>query len=164
MDTMQQDLRLLNGRVEEIDYLVKRKVTDYEAEGQKRQENLDELSLTVAKMDQRIARIEQYLNMEAKNPNAAPAGTAQPAGEKETSSEQQLYSAARQEYDNGELDRPDSSFRNSLRITQNPAPWTMPSFGSARATTAKNGMKELCLNTRRSSKSIPMATRCLRPC
>jgi tol-pal system protein YbgF len=112
MDRMQQDLRLLNGRVEEIEYALKRKLGDYESGSQKREERLDQLNLSIEKMDQRISQMEQYLNMEAKQPGQTPAA-AGPAPA--TASDQKLYTQARQAYDHGELDKARQLFKKLIK-------------------------------------------------
>ncbi len=115
VDALQQEVRLLNGRVEEIEYLAKRKVADNQSAGQKRQERLDELNLSVAKMDQRLTRLEQYLNLEAKKappPSDARAGS---TAQKAPASDQQIYSDARQAYDNGEMDKARQLFQKLIQ-------------------------------------------------
>ena len=120
MDSMQQDLRLLNGRVEEIEYALKRKLGDYESGSQKREQRLDELNLSIQKMDQRIGHLEQYLNLEAKQPGQTPAGPAAavsaptpPAAAAD--SDQQLYTQARQAYDHGEMDKARQLFKKLIK-------------------------------------------------
>jgi len=96
LDTLQQELRLLTGRIEEIEYLLNRKLTDSEAAGRKRQERLDEIGVTNAKTDQRLVILERYLSLD---PKAAPAKTeviAAPAPVKN------LYDTAKGAYDKGE--------------------------------------------------------------
>jgi tol-pal system protein YbgF len=118
MERMQQDLRLLSGRVEEIEYAIKRKLGDYESGSQKRQDRMDELNLSMAKMDQRIGLIEQYLNMEGnKQPGqttAAPAAAAAPTAPAATT-DQQIYTQARQAYDRGELDQARQLFQKLIK-------------------------------------------------
>ena len=70
LETLQQELRLLTGRIEEIEYLLNRKLTDSETAGRKRQERLDEISMTIAETDQRLVILERYLSLD---PKAAPA-------------------------------------------------------------------------------------------
>lgn len=115
MDTMQQDLRLLNGRLEEIEYLLNRKVGSYEADSQKNQKRLDEMTLKVAKVDERIAALEQYLSIERKG-RAAPRGdtTGQKPSKKATS-DAQLYSDARQAYDSGDMDKARQIFQKLIK-------------------------------------------------
>ena len=115
MDRMQQDLRLLNGRVEEIEYALKRKLGDYESGSQKSGQRLDELNLSIEKMDQRISRMEQYLNMEAKQPGQAPATPAAASPAPAAASDQQLYTQARQAYDHGDMDKARELFKKLIK-------------------------------------------------
>lgn len=115
VDAIQQDLRLLNGRVEEIEYLINRKVADYEADGQKRQQRLDEMNIAVAKMDQRVAEVEQYLNLGTKSTGSVKGSPAAESTSKPAASEQQLYKNARQAYDNGEMEKSRALFQKLIK-------------------------------------------------
>ena len=113
MEAMRQDLRLLTGRVEEIEYVIKRKVDDYESSGQKRQERLDELNLSMAKMDQRLAQLEQYLSLESKTQR--PEANTPAAAQGTSGSDQQLYEEARRAYDKGEFDKARQLFQKLIK-------------------------------------------------
>lgn len=116
MEGVQQEVRLLKGRVEEIEYLINRKVAGYEASGQKNTERMDEVSLTVAKIDQRLTQLEQYLNVEGKSappPKASPAAGG-PAKNDEASAKA-LYDLARQAYDNGQMDKARQDFQKLIQ-------------------------------------------------
>jgi tol-pal system protein YbgF len=115
MEAMQDDLRLLNGRVEEIQYLTNRKTTDYETSSQKNQERLDAINISLAKMDERLLRVEQYLNLGAKTPRPSGQGTATTDHTKPEASEVQIYSDARKAYDNGDLDKARQLFQRLIK-------------------------------------------------
>ena len=117
MEAMRQDLRQLTGRVEELEYVIKRKVSDYESGGQKRGERLDELNLSVAKMDQRLAQMEQYLNLESKasRPETNPKTPGAAVQNASSESDQQLYDQARRAYDNGEFDKARQLFQKLIK-------------------------------------------------
>jgi tol-pal system protein YbgF len=115
METTQQDLRLLNGRVEEIEYLINHKVADFEAAGQKRQQRLDEMAVSAAKVDQRLAQVEQYLSLGAKSPHPSADGPVAADTPKPGASDQQLYDEARQAYDKGELDKARQLFQKLIQ-------------------------------------------------
>lgn len=117
MEGLQQEVRLLKGRVEELEYLINRKVSGTEAAGQKNMQRLEEMSLTLAKIDQRLIQLEQYLNVEGKSAQKAPSpgvqgGSKTPAAPKD--SEKTLYETARQAYDNGELDKARQHFQKLI--------------------------------------------------
>ena len=112
LESYQQELRLLTGRIEEMDYAVKRKVGEVEDAARR----LDEIGLTVARLEQRLDRLEQYLNMDAAAGAKPGAGT--PAAKTESTnsaSEKQLYDNAKQAYDNGQLDRARQGFQQLIQ-------------------------------------------------
>ena len=116
VENMQQELRLIRGRVEEIEYLVNRKVSGYESAGSKQKERLDEIGIEVGKIDQRVSQMEQYLSIEAKNskaPAVVPTGAADATPK--TGSAKKMYTDARQAYDNGELDRARQLFEQLIQ-------------------------------------------------
>lgn len=115
MQTMQQEVRLLNGRIEEIQYLANRKVSDIETTGQKSQERLDTINLTLSQLDARLSQVEQYLNLGAqgKPPSGKGMTAAAPAGGGLT--EEQLYADGRKAYDNGELDAARQLFQKFIK-------------------------------------------------
>jgi tol-pal system protein YbgF len=115
MESMQQDLRLLNGRVEEIQYLINHKVADFEAAGQKRQQRLDEVTVAAAKADQRLAQVEQYLSLGAKGPRSSGDGPVAVDTPNTVTSDQQLYDNARQAYGKGELDKARQLFQKLIQ-------------------------------------------------
>jgi tol-pal system protein YbgF len=111
LETIQQDFRLLNGRIEEVEYLINRKVTSYEAGSQEQKTRLDEISVSLAKLEQRIAQMEQYLSIEGKKrPSTADGGQPPPA-----QTDLQLYSSGRQAYDKGELDKARQIFQSLIQ-------------------------------------------------
>ena len=116
VESLRQELRLIRGRFEEMEYLVNRKVTGYDETGKKQKERLDELGLDLAKVDQRVSQVEQYLSIEAKNSQTTVAGVIPPTdGAPAAPTVKQLYADARQAYDNGELDRARQLFQQLIQ-------------------------------------------------
>ena len=115
MEAMQDELRLLNGRVEEIQYQTNRKGSDYETSSQKSQERLDTINVTLDKFDKRLTRVEQYLNLGGKGAAATGQATATAVPAKSDVSEAQLYSDARKAYDNGDLDKARQLFQKLIK-------------------------------------------------
>ena len=111
VEALQEDMRLINGRIEEIEYLINRKVSNYEASSKSQKERLDEIALTAAKLEQRIAQMEQYLSIEGKNRQK----TAQQEQEPQPKTDKQLYTIARQAYDNGEMDKARQIFQSLIQ-------------------------------------------------
>ena len=115
MEAMQDELRLLNGRVEEIQYQTNRKGSDYETSSQKSQERLDTINVTLDKFDKRLTRVEQYLNLGGKGAAATGQTTATAVPAKSDVSEAQLYADARKAYDNGDLDKARQLFQKLIK-------------------------------------------------
>ncbi len=116
LQAARQDLRLLTGRVEEMEYLINHKVADSETSGQKQQQRLDEMAVSMEKVDQRLAQVEQYLSLGGKSPASSRNGTRAPEAPKPAaSSEKQLYKDARQAYDKGELDKARQLFHKLIQ-------------------------------------------------
>lgn len=115
MQAMQDELRLLNGRVEEIQYMTQRKVSEYDTSGQKSQERLDAISISLEKMGQRLNHVEHYLNIGAKGPGASDQGAAAAAPPRSDISEGQLYADARTAYDSGDLDKARQLFHKLIK-------------------------------------------------
>lgn len=115
IEGLQQEIRIIRGRVEEIEYLIKRKVSGYEAAGTKQKERLDEIGLELAKMDQRVVKMEQYLSLEGKNNQPADVQPSPPVVPTPADEAKKLYADARQAYDNGELDRSRQLFQQLIR-------------------------------------------------
>jgi len=116
IDNLRKELQLVNGRIEEIDYLLNRKLAQYDEDGHKRQERLEELSLSVARSEKQISQLEQYLNIEGKPapPSAIVApvpGTTSP----EAPTAKQLYNDGRQAFDNGKMDKSRQLFLSLIK-------------------------------------------------
>lgn len=109
LDTLQQDIRQISGRIEELEYKLERKTNDFETAGKR----LDEISLQVAKLDQQQSQIEQYLNLEKeKGAPKEPAAARSP--EKPAASDTQLYEEAKQAFDNNQMDKARKLFQELL--------------------------------------------------
>lgn len=118
MANLQEDVRLLTGRVEELEYSIKRRASGDDTTGKKYDERLDEMSLSLSKLDQRLIQLEQYLNVDGRN--AQPSAGAKPGDEAAApaasdDSEKTLYEKARQAYDNGEMDKSRQLFQELIK-------------------------------------------------
>ena len=115
MESMQEELRLLSGRVEEIQYRIDRKATDFESSGQKSQERLDTINVSLAKMEERLSQVEQYLSLGAKPPNSSGSNPTPANVSKPGISEEQLYAEARKAYDSGDFDKARQLFQKVIK-------------------------------------------------
>jgi tol-pal system protein YbgF len=111
LTSLQEELRLINGRVEEIEYLINRKLATYETASKGQIERLDGIALVSTKLEQRVAQIEQYLSIEGKDRQKAVKDNSQPPAR----TDKQLYTTARQAYDNGELDKARQLFQSLIQ-------------------------------------------------
>ena len=125
MDALNEEMRTLSGRIEEIEYLLKRQ-TQVDAESVKIEEDkIARLANTAKSNDHRIYRIEQYLNFEPSKQipptekaveqpaaNIAPA----PAGQIKTESpEDEIYRMAKQAFDQGDSDAARKKFQELIQ-------------------------------------------------
>jgi tol-pal system protein YbgF len=110
LETLQQDIRTLNGRIEEIDYAVKRKLDEAANAGTR----MDEVSLRVAKLEQRLDQLEQYLNLNESGKADLKQKTSNSAYQSQENSERQLYDNAKQAFDNGQLDKARQGFHQFI--------------------------------------------------
>lgn len=99
LDTLDQEVRLIGGRIDEVEHLLNRKTSDYDAEGRKQQELIDELSATVSQIDQRLQVLERYLSIDRKSNEKPVANAEAPAAATD------LYAAGKQAFDKGEWDK-----------------------------------------------------------
>lgn len=124
IESMQQDLRLVNGRLEELEHAGRRQgetLGTPAAVDPKSQERLDELSLSVARIDQRVAQLEQSLGADRKPVAAAapvpvPAQPKPAAGVAPTSN---LYDQGKQAFDKGEWENARKLFQQYLKSQPN---------------------------------------------
>ncbi len=125
MDALNEDMRTLTGRIEEIKYLLNRQ-TQIDAESVKVKEGqIDKLAKAAKSNDDRIYRIEQYLNFEPSKqlpPTEKPAekSTAKiapaPAGRiKQELPEDEIYRMAKQAFDQGDSDAARKKFQELIQ-------------------------------------------------
>ena len=111
LESVQQEIRLFNGRLEELEYHLNQKASDVEAASKK----VDDMAGANAKMEQRLGQLEQYLNLE----HAKQQGSASnaPAAEKPAneSSDKQIYDNAKAAFDAGEMERARQGFQQLIK-------------------------------------------------
>lgn len=109
VESLQQELRLISGRVEEIEYLINRKLAKYEQDGQQRQQGLDDANLSLAKIEKRIGQLEQYLSLERKETKAGQPVAGIPVANA-VKSDKQLYDDAYKAFNDGQMDKSRQGF------------------------------------------------------
>ena len=118
MNRMQEELRGLNGRIEELDYRINRELKDIGPLSRK----VDEMSVSTARSEQRVTQLEQYLNFDGTRKPELTKDTG-PAAEAAPASDQKMYDDAKRAFDNGELDKARQGFALLIK--------TFPQSGNA---------------------------------
>ena len=115
---LNEEIRTLTGRIEELEFsIVRQKQKEAETTGNK-QARLDQLATSAKINDDRIDRIEQYLNFESSRPAAATEKTKAKIvpvtqGPKEIS-EDEIYRQAKQAFDQGNSDAARNKFKELI--------------------------------------------------
>lgn len=102
IDAMQQELRLVSGRIEEISHVMDSKLAVYDT-------NVKLLEV----IQGRINTIEQYLNIDSANGSGKNSSTA--GGSAKAGTDKQMYADAKKAYDNGDLERARQGFLQLLK-------------------------------------------------
>jgi tol-pal system protein YbgF len=117
---LSEQIRALNGRIEELEFALRREKQEEAESTGSEQGRLDQLADSAQKNDERIGRIEQYLNFETSKPAAAEGkSTAKIApvpiikGTTEIS-EDEIYRQAKQAFDQGDSDAARNKFKELL--------------------------------------------------
>ncbi|MDX1708180.1 MAG: tol-pal system protein YbgF [Desulfobacterales bacterium] len=113
LEEMNEDIRILSGRVEEMEYALKQQQQQAAELENKRDQKLDSVAQSVDEHSDRLNRMEQYLNLEASKKRAAVVAPAAPA--KKRSSEDDVYRAAKQAFDQGDLDNARQKFQQFIQ-------------------------------------------------
>ena len=125
MDALNEELRILTGKVEEIEYLLNRQ-QQLDTESVKvKEDKLNKLAKTTKSNDDRIYRIEQYLNFE---PSKQLPATGAPVKKSSTkivpapvsqtkpaSQEDEIYRMAKQAFDQGDSDAARKKFQELIQ-------------------------------------------------
>jgi tol-pal system protein YbgF len=115
---LNEELRNLSGRIEELEFSIARqKQKEAESTGNQ-QSRLDQMADSARKNDERLGRIEQYLNFETSKPAAAPGkikakivpGTKVP----KALSEDEIYRQAKQAFDQGNSEAARKKFKELI--------------------------------------------------
>jgi tol-pal system protein YbgF len=124
MDTLNDEIRTLKGRIEEIEYQLNRQAQLDAESVQGKEDKVDNLTKTAKSNDDRIYRIEQYLNFEPSKqlpPTGKPAETSDtiiaptPATQvKKEAPEDEIYRLAKQAFDQGDSDAARKKFQELI--------------------------------------------------
>jgi tol-pal system protein YbgF len=113
LEEMNEEIRILGGRVEEMEYALKQEQQNARELEKKREEKLDRLAELTDQHAERIVRMEQYLNLESSKKPVATAAPATPATK--PSSEDEIYRSAKQAFDQGDSEAARKGFQEFIR-------------------------------------------------
>lgn len=125
IDTLRQELQVLSGRIEEIEFRVNQQQQRTEQMDPKLAAQIDQVQETARQTENRLAQIEQYLDLGGigKTPasptdaaaGAVAAAAAVPALTSDELSEKQLYNLSKQAFDQGDLESARKGFEQFIR-------------------------------------------------
>ncbi len=118
IDQLQEEIRILKGKLEETNYLLEQKIKAFAELSEKREVKLAGIDKTTSLNKDRIERLEQYLNFES----TASIQKRKPVSEKISAkqvkpklSEKDLYRSAKQAYDKGDFNTAREGFQKLLK-------------------------------------------------
>jgi tol-pal system protein YbgF len=118
IEELQEEIRILKGKLEETDYLLKQKINAFAELSEKRETKLESIDKTTSLNKDRIERLEQYLNLESTGPiqKNQPVSNI-PSGKqvKHKLSENEVYASAKQAYDKGDFNAAREGFQKLLK-------------------------------------------------
>ncbi len=112
LDGFREEIRILNGKLEETEYLLKRKIAALEDAGTKRKDVLGKVEERSALNYDCIVNIQQYLNLEPSDSDSK----IKAVGKTEKGlSEDEVYASAKQAFDQGDLEAAREKFQRIIK-------------------------------------------------
>lgn len=111
LESVQQEMRLFNGRLEELQYHLNQKTSDVDAVSKK----VDDMAAVNTKTEQRLSQLEHYLNFEQGKQQASGASFTAAAKPAKESSDKQIYDNAKAAFDAGENERARQGFQQLIK-------------------------------------------------
>jgi tol-pal system protein YbgF len=115
LESMQQEVRSLNGTIEELEFLLNRKLQGVEDSNQKNSVRMDNVGLSVSKMDQRLIALENYLNIGGKKGRPSPGKPSTAKTKSGNGTDKEIYERAQRAYDNGQMDKARQEFQKIIQ-------------------------------------------------
>jgi len=118
LEKLREEIRHLNGKVEESEYLLRQKSRLLENLNRTVEERFQRVEETVSDSRQRISHVERYLSMEIAPAEQAPEESAASAAGPEVAgklSDLEIYQAAKQAFDEGDFESARKGFQNLLK-------------------------------------------------
>ena len=116
---LNEEIRALSGKIEELEFSIGRQNQKIAEDTGSKQARLDQLAESSKENDERIGRIEQYLNFESTKPAAPSTGKTQAKIVPVTpvpkeNSEDEIYRQAKQAFDQGNADAAREKFKELI--------------------------------------------------
>ena len=118
IESLRQDIQILNGRLEETEYVIKQKIKTSEDSYEKKEIRLDRIDRTSSENKSRIARLEQYLNFEPAEPDVKAkqaSGIKTHRRAEKKFSEDAIYHSAKQAFDQGDYELAREKFQKLIK-------------------------------------------------
>jgi tol-pal system protein YbgF len=118
IEELREEIRILNGRLEEYDFALKQQKKGVDAFQSKTEALSNQLLENTAKNDQRIASLENYLKMESARKPAKVAPVVKPSYQEKAPdklSEEQIYKLGKQAFDQGDSDTAKKHFQELMK-------------------------------------------------
>jgi tol-pal system protein YbgF len=116
LDELREEIRILNGKLEETEYLLTRKIAALEDAGTKRKDILGKVEEKSALNYDCIVDIQQYLNLESSGSDSKikAVGKTDPP-KRSGGSEDEVYALAKQAFDQGDLETAREEFQRIIK-------------------------------------------------
>ena len=119
IESLREQIGALNGRLEEIEHLVRDDRKMLEDSGKNRATEFGQVQENITQYDSRISRIEKYLDLGPVNaPMAAKPTQSQmppPEADRPSGSDHEMYSRAKQAFDAGDLNAARDGFQDMIK-------------------------------------------------
>ena len=117
IDQLQEEIRILKGKLEETDYLLKQKIDAFAKLSEKRENKLTSIDKATSLNKNRIERLEQYLNFESTAVRKRKPVSNKTSGKqvKPKFTENEIYKSAKQAYDKGDFNTAREGFQKVLK-------------------------------------------------
>jgi tol-pal system protein YbgF len=118
IDQIQEEIRTLRGKLEETDHLLQQRISASDELNEKRDKKLESLDKATTTNNDRIARLEQYLNFESSasgEKKKTVSGTTTGKQVKHKLSEDEAYLAAKRAYDKNDFDAAREGFQKFIK-------------------------------------------------
>lgn len=115
---LRNEIQRLNGRLEETEYLLKHKIKSFQDSNNKQAHQFDTVEQIASSNQERIMRIEQYLDFEITEPDlkSSKEPGATPGSQIETKpTEAEIYQSAKQAFDRGDFEAAREEFQELIK-------------------------------------------------